>query len=151
MYKMILVCVLLAVQLVHGSARILHVSEFVGNYCDYRIPMSTNNPSISRNYSLNFNFDYALANLTSNDVINVATNSTLSLHNKITGLENVLISGLNNPTVYCYNTTVIIGGLQFDSCTNITIEGITWSGCGGIAGNRDYPVLGFYNSSNIII
>ena len=146
---MILVCVLLAVQLVHGSTRILHVSEFVRNYCDNRISMSTNNASISRNYSITF--DYALADLTNNDVINVTNDSTLSLHNKITGLENVLISGLNNPTVYCYNTTVIIGGLQFDSCTNITIEGITWSGCGGIAGNRDYPVLGFYNSSNITI
>ena len=149
MYKEILV-VLLAVQYVHGSTRTLFVSELIRNYCgddDNGMSVSTKNVSTPQNYS----FDHALANLTDNGVINVTTNSILSFHNKITGLENVLISGFNNPTVYCYNTTMIIGGLKFDSCTNITIEGITWSGCGGITGNIDYPVIGFSNSSNITI
>ena len=102
MYKMILVVVILAVQYVH-------VCELSGN--------DNNEMSVS---SQNYSFDHVLANLTDNVVIDITTNnSTLSFHNKIADLKDVLISGLNNPTVYCYNTTMIIGGLQFDSCTNM--------------------------------
>ena len=147
----VLLVVLLAGQCVGGSERTLYVSEVITNFCDMKDMMpavSANNNSFCENGSCYDSFDHALANVKNNDVINITTNSILSFHNILTGLENVSIIGYNNPTVYCYNTSVIIGALQFNSCTNCLIRGITWSGCGGII---DYPVLEFYNSSNITI
>ena len=153
----VLLVVLLADQYVDGREGTLYVSEVITRYCDMRdnmMPGSTNNNSFSgchENDSCYNSFDHALANVKSNDVINITTNSTLSFHHILTGLENVSIIGYNNPTVYCYNTSVIIGALNFSSCTNCIIRDITWSGCGGIVDNANYPVLEFYDSSNITI
>ena len=149
----ILLLVLLAGHYVDGSERTLYVSELNISYCDKSIiTVSPNNTSFCHeNESCYASFDHALANVKNDDVINITTDSTLSFHNILTGLENVSIIGYNNPTVYCYNTSVIIGALQFNSCTNCTIRGITWSGCGGIIDDINYPVLQFYNSSNVTI
>ena len=146
----VLLVILLADQYVDGSKRTLYVSEVITRYCDMKdmMPVSANN-SVCENHSC-YLFDHALAKVKSNDVINITTDSTLSFHN-ITILENVSIIGYNNPTVYCCNTSVIIGALHFNSCTNCVIRGITWSGCGGIVDDINYPVLEFYNSSNITI
>ena len=154
--KEILLVALLAGQYVGGSERTFDVNESITNYCNNTmeggmIPVSANNNSFCENRSCYDSFDHALANVKSNDVINIKTDSTLSFHNILTGLENVSIIGYNNPTVYCFNTSVIIGALQFNSCTNCIIRGITWSGCGGIIDNINYPVLEFYKSSNLII
>ena len=65
-------------------------------------------------------------------------------------LANITITGHNNPTVNCDGS----GGLQFISCYNCTIEGITWDGCGArnISDDRKVsPVLQFFNSSNVTI
>ena len=92
----------------------------------------------------------ALANLTSNVLINITTDIELSSIIQRVNLANVTITGYNNPTVNCNNS----GGLHFISCSNCTIEGITWIKCGSrnISDNENaYPVLQLTNSSNITI
>ena len=68
----------------------------------------------------------ALANLTSDALINITTDVVLSSIVPLVDLANITITGHNNPTVNCNNS----GGLNFISCCNCTIEGITWNGCG---------------------
>ena len=70
--------------------------------------------------------DYALAHLTSNILINITTDVTLSSLIKPSNLENVSVVGHNNPTVNCTN----VGGIHFTFCHNSKIQGITWHGCG---------------------
>ena len=92
----------------------------------------------------------ALANLTSNALINITTDVVLSSIIPLVDLANIAITGHNNPTVNCNDS----GGLNFISCCNCTIEGITWNGCGArnISNNDNvYPVLQLFNSSNITI
>ena len=92
----------------------------------------------------------ALANLTSNVLINITTDVELSSIIQRVNLANITITGYNNPTVNCNNS----GGLHFISCSNCTIEGITWIRCGArnISGDGNaYPVLQLTNSSNITI
>ena len=153
----IFIVALLAGQCVEGNGTTLHVSEFITNYCNIphdQFPVSSNNNtgnSCAEQSSCYGSFDQALANVKNNDVINITNDSTLSFHNILNGLQNIQIIGYNNPTVYCYNTSIIIGALQFESCTNCTIRGITWSGCGGVLLDNNYPVLEFDNSSNVKI
>ena len=45
--------------------------------------------------------DHALANLTSNVLINITTDVTLSSLVRVSNLENVSLIGHNNPTVNC--------------------------------------------------
>ena len=54
----------------------------------------------------------ALANLTSNVLINVTTDVELSSIISLVNLANITIIGHNNPTVNCNNS----GGLHFVSC-----------------------------------
>ena len=92
----------------------------------------------------------ALANLTSNVLINITTDVELPSITLLLDLANITITGHNNPTVNCNNS----GGLHFKSCYNCTIEGITWEQCGtrNIRDHSDvYPVLQLFNSSEIII
>ena len=92
----------------------------------------------------------ALANLTSDALINITTDVVLSSIIPLVDLANIVITGHNNPTVNCNDS----GGLNFISCCNCTIEGITWNGCGAenISNNENiYPVLQLFNSSNITI
>ena len=92
----------------------------------------------------------ALANLTSNILINITTDVELSSIIQRVNLANITITGYNNPTVNCNNS----GGLHFISCSNCTIEGITWKRCGSriISDNGNpYSVLHLTDSSNIII
>ena len=100
------------------------------------------NCSCSSLYSL-------LVNLSSNHVINITTDITLSSVVFVNNKSNIRIVGYNNPTVYCYN----YGGLRLVSCYNCTIEGITWKGCGGrdISDNNIHPVLQLSNSFSILI
>ena len=76
----------------------------------------------------------------------------LSSKVSLSDLANIRIAGHNNPTVKCSTS----GGLHFTSCHNCTIVGINWRGCGvrsrNISDDRNvYPVLQWYNSSNINI
>ena len=107
----------------------------------------TGNCSCSSLYS-------ALANLTSNVLINITTDVELFSIIPIVNLSNIMITGQNYPTVNCNNS----GGLHFLSCYNCTIEGITWEGCGARSDSSDEnnsvysrPVLQLTISANIII
>ena len=93
----------------------------------------------------------ALANLTSNTLINVATDVGLPSIIPLVDLANITITGHNNPTVNCNNS----GGLHFVSCHNCSIKGITWDRCGAKNikdnANISHPVLQLINSSTITI
>ena len=93
----------------------------------------------------------ALNNVSDNTVINI-TSESVTLHDVGMGsgnLSNITITG-NGATIMCNNT----GGVHCESCSNITIMGITWYQCG--RSNPDYPaintpVLNFTTGSDIII
>ena len=89
--------------------------------------------------------DDALANLTSNTVINIRTDVTLS--SVVTGknLVNILLVGHHNPTIKCSDSS---GALQLLYCYNCTIENIIWDGC-GVRNVR--PVIQFHSFSNVTI
>ena len=92
----------------------------------------------------------ALANLTSNTLINVTTDVVLSSIIPLVDLANIKITGHNDPTVNCHNS----GGLHFVSCHNCIVNGITWDRCGdtNIRSNKsNFPVLKLINCSNITI
>ena len=88
--------------------------------------------------------DQCLANLTSNILINITIDVTLSsLVRAPSNLSNVSIIGHNYPTINCKGT----GGIHFAFCHNCSIQGITWDGCG----SPDEPGLKFSYSSNVTI
>ena len=91
-----------------------------------------------------YSFDQALAHLTSNALLNITTDVTLTSVINNSNLVNVSIIGHNNPTVNCRDA----GGIHFNSCHNCIIQGITWNGCGS---DNDEPELKLTNSSNITI
>ena len=102
-----------------------------------------------RNCSGN-SLDHILGNLNSNDVlIKITKDVKLSTNILLTNLKGISLIGYNNPIVTCSNG----GGLYLLSCHNITIEGITWDGCGGQSDNNTdiNPVIQSHNSSNITI
>ena len=89
----------------------------------------------------------ALANLTSNVLINITTYVELASIIPLINLANITITGHNNPTVNCNNSRRYT---LFTSCYNCRIEGH----CGSRYTNNDenvYPVLYLLNSSNIAI
>ena len=58
-------------------------------------------------------------------------------------INNVAIIGHVNPIVNCNDT----GSVMFISCSNVTIEGVKWKGCGSV---NNLEVMA-YNTSNIVI
>ena len=91
--------------------------------------------------------DHALANLTSNVLINITTDVTLSSLIERSDLQNVSIIGHKNPTMKCK-----IGGIHFIFCHNCIIQGITWDGCGtGVTDNFTEPGIKLNYSSNVTI
>ena len=139
----------IAIQHVNGSQRIVQVSEFFSDDEDF-FTSGENFASGDGDYFICcvygncscHSLDYALTNLTSNVLINITTDMTLSSHAKVSDLQNVSIIGHNNPTVSCRN----VGGMHFTFCHNCIIQGIIWNGCGTIA----EPGLQLSYSSNII-
>ena len=87
----------------------------------------------------------ALANLTSNVLINITTDVTLSSLVTVTNIVNVTVIGHNNPIVKCKD----FGRVHYTSCDNCAIQGITWNGCG--TDDPTEPALKLSNSSNINI
>ena len=94
----------------------------------------------------------ALHNLSDNTVINI-TSESVTLHDIVGmgsgNLSKITITG-NDATIMCNNT----GGVYCESCSDITIMGITWYQCGG----NDSEILitwtvalAFINSSEILI
>ena len=137
------VAIILAVIItsVKGNKTIVYVSELFGE--------ARNNTfcCVYGNCSCN-SLDYALANLTSNVLINITTDVTLSSLTKPSNIENVSIVGHNNPTVNCTN----VGGIQFNFCHNCIIQGIIWHGCGSENFDTNVePGLKLSYSSNMTI
>ena len=87
--------------------------------------------------------DQCLTNLTSNVLITITTDVTLSSLVITSNLSNVSIIGHNYPTVNCKS----VSGLHFVICHGCTIQGITWDGCGSSV----VPGLKFSYSSNVKI
>ena len=108
----------LLVQYVDGNQKIVHVND-IGEDDNACCVHSNCNCSCS-------SFDYTLANLTSNILINITTDVILSSLYKVSDIENVTICRHKNPTVHCKS----FGGIHFTFCHNCIIEGITWYGCG---------------------
>ena len=133
-----------------GNQRIVYVSELISNDEDFITSGEDDNSHICcvyGNSSCN-PLDHALANLTSNVLINITTDVTLSSIIKVSNVENVTIIGHNNPTVNCKS----FGGIHFTFCHNCIIQGITWDECG--TENIDHriePGLKLSNCSNIKI
>ena len=138
------------VQYVDGNQRIIHVSELVNDNEDFIISGEDENSLICCVYGncSCSSLDHALANLTSNVLINITTDVTLSSLVRVSDLENVSIIGHNNPTVNCRS----IGGIHFTYCNNCIVQGITWDGCGaGNISNDTEPGLKLSYSSNVTI
>ena len=122
---------------VDGNQNIVRVTDTISNEdfltsykhrcCEYR----------------NCSLDQALANLTSNVLINITTDVTLSTIITASNLVNVSIIGNNYPSVNCKS----VGGMHFTFCRNCIIQGIIWDGCG----SHVEPVLKFSHSINVTI
>ena len=139
--------IILAVQLqyVDGNQRIVHVSELVSDDEDFLTSGEDDNSltcCVYENSSCS-SLDHALANLTSNVLINITTDATLSSLVTVSDLENVSLIGHNNPTVNC----MVFRGMHFTFCNNCIIQGITWDGCG----TENGAGLMLTNSFNITI
>ena len=84
----------------------------------------------------------ALHDVSDNTVINI-TSESITLHDIVRmgsgNLNNITITG-NGATIMCNNT----GGVYCESCSDITIKGITWYQCGR---NDPFRALGFFSLS----
>ena len=150
----ILVCVL--VQYASGNQRIVDASQlisdedFITSGEDFITSGEDDNNHICCAYgncSCN-SLDHALIYLTSNVLINITTDVTLSSLVKVSDIENVTIIGHNNPTVNCKD----FGRIHLNFCNNCIIQGITWDGCGSVdIDDHTETVLKLSNSSNITI
>ena len=97
------------------------------------------------------NLGQFLHDIGSNSVINISdTKAILSSPVLLDDLINVLITGQNNLTVFCMNTNAIM--IRY--CSNLTIQGITWIGCGVNSFSISYinarAAIAIYHSSVII-
>ena len=138
MLPMILAITVVA-QFVDGNQKIVRVSDSTASGEDDIC-------CVYENCSCN-SLDCSLANLTSNVLINITTDVTLSSLVKVSDIENVTIIGHNNPTVNCKN----VSGVQFTFCHNCIVQDITWNGCGTVNINYTKPVLLLSYSSNVTI
>ena len=133
-----------------GNQRIVHVSELISDGENFFASGEDDNSHICcvyGNCSCN-SLDQALVNLTSNVLINITTDVTLSSLIKASDIENVTIIGHNNPTVNCKD----FGRIHLNFCHNCIIQGITWDGCGSVdIDDHTEPVLKLSDSSNITI
>ena len=90
-----------------------------------------------------------LGSIESNTSVNITDTATLSSVIELEYLNNISIIGYNNITVICSPNG---GGLHLYRCTDLSIEGITWIGCGLNNDNYDdVAVMNIYGFSNIII
>ena len=92
--------------------------------------------------------DHVLGNLTSDSAINITNDTILSSNIILTNLNNISLTGYNNPVIRCHKGA----GLHILSSHNFAIEGITWDRCGTqYPGNSINPGIQFHFSSNITI
>ena len=141
----VIILVSLVVQLVDGNQRIVYVSELISDDEDFFTSDDGDGNLMScvyGNCSCN-SLDHALANLTSNVLINITTDMTLSSLISTSNLVNVSIIGHNNPIVNCKRA----GGIYFKFCHNCIIQDIIWDGCG----TQTEAGIKLSDSSNIVI
>ena len=141
----ILLVMILAVNYIDGNQKIIHVSDngFSTSGDDDNSEMCCTYGNCSCN-----SLDQALANLTSNVMINITTDATFSSLVTASNLENVSIIGHISHTVNCDG----VGGIHLTSCHNCIIQGIVWNECGiKNTDNNTEPMLKLNKSSNIKI
>ena len=137
------------VQCTKENQRIVHVSELISDDVDFFTNGENDNSHVCCVYGncTCYSLDHALANLTSNVLINITTNVMLSSIIERSDLQNVSIIGHTSPTVNC-NT----GGIHFTFSHNCIIQGIIWDGCGiEITDNLTEPGISLNYSSNVTI
>jgi len=115
----VVIVLTIVIHYVDGNQRIVHVSEIISDDEDFFTSGDgSGDGSGDANSSLTccvygqcscHSFYHAMANLTSNVLINITTDVMLSSLIKASDLENVSIIGHNNPTVNCKN----VGGIHF--------------------------------------
>ena len=118
--------------------------------CDVVITINnngSNNESCCVNGTCPCSFlSYGLHNVSNNTVINI-TSESVTLHDIVGmgsgNLSKITITG-NGATIMCNNT----GGVYCESCSDITIMGITWYQCGC---NDPFRALAFINLSSEIL
>ena len=166
MITLAIILVSLVVQLVNGNQRIVYVSEAISESISDNEDLFTSASDASGaviiddafftsddgnismccmygNCSCN-SFYHALANFTSNVMINIVTDVMLSSLINASNLENVSIMGHNNHTVNCKKSE----GIHLNFCHNcIMIRDITWDGCG----RKTEPGIKLRDSSNIVV
>ena len=101
-----LLTVHVVVQCTEGNQRIVHVSELIS---DDNFSINGHVCCVYGNCTCD-SLDNAVANLTSNVLINIATDMMLSSLIKLSHLQNVSIIGHNNPTVNCKH----VGGIHLN-------------------------------------
>ena len=147
----IILTVLRLVQYSDENQRIVYVSGLISDNEDFFAASGEDDNMYSQICCMYGNcscssLNQALTNLTSNVLINIATDVTFSsLVIVPPDIVNVTIIGHNNPIVNCKDS----GRIRFTSCDNCTIQGITWDGCG--IDDPTEPGLKLSNSSNINI
>ena len=146
----IVVILVVAVQCVEGNQKIVHVSELFSDgegFFDNATGEDDNSfvCCVCGNCSCN-SLHLALAQLTSNVLINITTDVILSSLIKTSHLENVSIIGHDNPTVNCTS-----GGIHFTFCHDCIIQGITWDRCGNKINGHIEPGVKLCNISNVTI
>ena len=154
---LLIISLAIVTQYVDGKQRTVQVSKLFSDDEDLSTNVTSSITIIESDVSLFccvygncscHSLDHALANLTSNVLINITTDMMLLSHIKASNIENVSIIGHNNPTVNCQN----VGGIHFNFCHNCIIQGIIWDGCGAENINTKVkPVLKFSYPSNITI
>ena len=98
------------------------------------------------------NLEDIIVNVRDNQIVNI-TDDIVTLSSAIhINSSNISIIGHNNPTVMCVNHS----GLALHYCSNLTIEGITFIGCGATYGIYDIvyidtPALDVHGCNNIRI
>ena len=127
------------VQFVNGYQNIVHVSKFISEESF----IASNKCCVYGSCSCN-SLDHALANLTSNTLINITTDVTLSSLVTASDIENVSIIGHNSPTVNCKS----VGRIHINLCKNCIIQDIIWDECGTktIDGRTEPAVMLRYSS-----
>ena len=148
-----IVLAIIAVHYVDGNRRIIFVSKLISDDAfdnsgeGSTLGVTNTTCCVYGNCSCN-SLDHALANLTSNVLINITTDIVLSSLINKSSLENVSIIGHNNPTVSCSN----VGGIHVTFCHNCIIQGIAWNGCGtNDSDGLGKPVIMLKMSSKIAI
>ena len=138
----IMLVMILAVEHIDGNQKIIIVSDdgFFNSGDDGMC-------CVYGNCSCN-SLDQALANLTSNTLINITSDVTLLSLVTASYLENTSIIGHGNPIVNCES----VGRMQLTICHNCTIQGIVWDGYGSkITDNNTEPMLKLNKSSYVNI